>query len=105
LAALGGLGHAGHGAAPAEATTKAVGHQAEGAVDSIDEKAGTLMLAHGPVPSLKWPAMTMEFKAANPALLQGLKPGTAIGFEFVERQPGEWVVTKITPQAAPAHKH
>ena len=63
------------------------------------------MLQHGPVPSLKWPAMTMEFKAANPALLQGLQPGSAIAFEFVERQPGEWVVTSITPAAAGEHRH
>jgi Cu(I)/Ag(I) efflux system membrane fusion protein len=43
--------------------------------------------------------MTMEFKAANTGLLDGLKPGQAVAFEFVERQPGEFVVTSIT--AAP----
>ena len=58
-----------------------------------------LSLNHGPVATLKWPAMTMEFKAANTALLQGLRPGQAVNFEFVERQPGEYVVTAIT--AAP----
>ena len=98
-AALGGLE-----SPPADTSAKAVGHRAEGTVDSIDAAAGSLMLQHGPVPSLKWPAMTMEFKAANPALLQGLKPGSAIAFEFVERQPGEWVVTSITPAAA-GHRH
>jgi Cu(I)/Ag(I) efflux system membrane fusion protein len=40
--------------------------------------------------------MTMEFKAANAALLAGLKPGQKVSFEFVERQPGEYVVTAIT---------
>ncbi len=54
-----------------------------------------MSLNHGPVATLKWPAMTMEFKAANPALLRGLKPGQAVAFEFVERQPGEYVVTSI----------
>ena len=102
-AALGGLESA-PATTPTAAPAKAVGHRAEGTVDSIDAAAGSLMLQHGPVPSLKWPAMTMEFKAANPALLQGLKPGSAIAFEFVERQPGEWVVTSITPAAA-AHRH
>jgi len=43
----------------------------------------------------------MEFKVANASLLQSLKPGTAIAFEFVERLAGEWVVTSIIP-AAPA---
>lgn len=103
-AALGGL------ESPPVATStavlpKAVGHRAEGTVDSIDAAAGSLMLQHGPVPSLKWPAMTMEFKVANPALVQGLKPGSAIDFEFVERQPGEWVVTRITPAAPAGHRH
>ena len=96
-AAIGGMGAA--PAAPATSTSPApatVGHKAEGSVDSIDLQAGTVSLNHGPVASLKWPAMTMEFKAANAALLAGLKPGQKVSFEFVERQPGEYVVTAIT---------
>ena len=96
-AAIGGMGAA--PTAPATSTSPApatVGHKAEGSVDSIDLQAGTVSLNHGPVASLKWPAMTMEFKAANAALLAGLKPGQKVNFEFVERQPGEYVVTAIT---------
>jgi Cu(I)/Ag(I) efflux system membrane fusion protein len=85
--------------------TKAAGHQADGTVESLDVSAGSLMLAHGPVPSLKWPAMTMEFKAANGSLLAGLKPGARVAVEFVERQPGEWVITRVTPQANPHAGH
>ena len=82
------------------------GHQATGTVDGVDARAGTLSLNHEPVPSLKWPAMTMELKAAHTALLKGLRPGQAVNFEFVERQPGEYVVTAITaaPAATPAEK-
>ena len=86
-------------AAPAEARPAAVGHRGEGRVDSIDRQAGTLSLSHGPIASLKWPAMSMAFQLANPALLKGLKPGSAVDFEFVERKPGEWVITAITPSA------
>ena len=93
-AALGGFAST-PASTPVAAPAKTIGHQAEGSVDSIDAKAGTLMLSHAPVASLKWPAMTMEFKVANDGLLQGLKPGAAVSFEFVERQPGEWVVTAI----------
>ena len=96
-AAIGGMGAA--PTAPATSTSPApatVGNKAEGSVDSIDLQAGTVSLNHGPVASLKWPAMTMEFKAANAALLAGLKPGQKVSFEFVERQPGEYVVTAIT---------
>jgi Cu(I)/Ag(I) efflux system membrane fusion protein len=114
-AAVGGLGgHAGHGSAAASAPAAsgavtsappspakaAVGHQGHGSVGSIDAKAGTLTLNHEAIASLKWPAMTMEFAVANPSLLAELKAGTAVTFEFVERQPGEWVITKVTPKTA-----
>ena len=124
-AVLGGFGsHANHGSpakgadatdsggaarAPAAAlapTPATIGHKAEGSVEGIDLKAGTLSLNHGPVLTLKWPAMTMEFKAANASLLYGLRPGQAVRFEFVERKPGEYVVTAISvaPGAAPPAK-
>jgi RND family efflux transporter MFP subunit len=93
-------------AAPAGAAVSGpVGHKGQGTVDSVDPKAGTVSLNHGAIPSLKWPAMTMEFKAANPSLLNGLRPGVPVSFEFVERQPGEWVITSIAtgaPKAAAA---
>ncbi|BCO26494.1 hypothetical protein MIZ03_1377 [Rhodoferax lithotrophicus] len=76
-------------------TATSAGHHAEGTVEEINSTSGTLSLAHGPIPSLKWPAMTMEFKVANAALLQGLKPGAKVAVEFVERQPGEWVITSV----------
>ena len=98
-AAVGGFGEASAPAAP----KAAAGHQAEGTVDGVDLKEGTLSLSHGPVASLKWPAMTMEFKAANASLLKDLKPGARIAIEFVERQPGEWVITRVTPLAATPH--
>ena len=92
-AALGGLGST----APATAASaaKTVGHQASGTVDGVDLKDGTISLNHGPVASLKWPAMTMEFKTANAAVLQDLKPGAKVTVEFIERQPGEWVITSV----------
>lgn len=104
-AAIGGFGDASHGSKPgapahenaANQATKpgTVGHQAEGTVEGFDTKTGVLTLNHGPVASLKWPSMTMDFQVATPALLSGLKPGATVAFEFVERQPGEWVVTRI----------
>jgi Cu(I)/Ag(I) efflux system membrane fusion protein len=101
-AAIGGFGSASNSApAPveiAQAATKTIasaGHRADGVVDSVDAKEQTVSISHGPVASLKWPAMTMEFKVANATLLNGLKPGTRLSFEFVERQSGEWVITSV----------
>ncbi|SDI12493.1 efflux RND transporter periplasmic adaptor subunit [Propionivibrio dicarboxylicus] len=102
-AAIGGFGNSGSNDTGKPATAS-VGHHARGQVDEIDAKGGVLTITHGPVASLKWPAMTMEFKTANAALLAGLKPGAGIEFEFVERAPGEWVITALRrDMAAPAH--
>ncbi len=110
-AAVGGFGHAAHGgkAPPAEGSAKpaatGAGHRAEGKVDEVDAKTGAVSISHGPVDSLKWPAMTMEFKVANDALLKDLKPGATVAFEFVERAPGEWVITAVKPAANPHAGH
>ena len=98
-AAIGGMGG---GSAPQTdsvplAKPSAAGHRAEGTVDAVDASTGVVSINHGPVKTLQWPSMTMEFKLANEALLKGLKPGAAVAFEFVERQPGEWVITGIKP--------
>lgn len=71
-----------------------VSHHAMGTLDSI-ESDGTVMISHEPVASLNWPKMTMGFELSNASLVEKLKPGTLIRFEFVERKPGEWVITKL----------
>jgi Cu(I)/Ag(I) efflux system membrane fusion protein len=99
-AAISGMTAAAGGpaAAAAPAAAPKVGHKGQGTVDGVDAKAGTVSLNHGAIASLGWPAMTMEFKAANPALLKDLKPGMRVAFEFVERGSGEWVITSIAPK-------
>ena len=101
----------------APAKPSAAVHGAQGTVDGVDAAAGTVSVTHAPVASLKWPAMTMEFVVANAALLDKLHPGARVAFEFVERQPGEWVITGVKPApggagqraagagAAAAHSH
>ena len=82
-----------------EAATKQISHRGEGTVEAVDLKAGIITLDHGPVASLKWPAMSMEFALANASLAQKLKPGDRVAFEFVERQPGDYAITQITAHA------
>ena len=89
------------GSAPASVVQGGpVSHQASGTLDAIDAKAGSVTVTHGPVASLKWPAMTMDFVLANPALTEKLKTGSAVSIEFVERKPGEWVITRMEPTTA-----
>jgi membrane fusion protein, copper/silver efflux system len=104
-AALGGFGMPPQQTqASSPQATSGVSHHGVGIVGSVNVKAGTVSMNHEAIASLKWPAMTMEFKAANEALLQDLKPGTRVEFEFVERKPGEWVITGIKrASAAAAH--
>jgi len=90
-AALGGM----QAAEPAAAKPAVVGHKAEGTLTAVDAASGVVTISHGPVASLKWPSMKMDFLLANPSLVAGLKPGAAVEFEFVERKPGEWVVTSV----------
>ncbi len=100
-AAVSGMGHASTPdsakANDPAAGSKGVSHVAEGKVIAIDPKTKSVSIEHGPIASLKWPGMTMDFQVANDALLGQLKPGASISAEFVERKPGEYVITKITP--------
>jgi Cu(I)/Ag(I) efflux system membrane fusion protein len=90
-AALAGL----QGGSNANPDKVPVRHAAVGTLDDVDVEAGTLLITHEPVASLNWPTMTMEFIPSNDAVASAAEPGDAIDFEFVERKPGEWVVTKI----------
>jgi Cu(I)/Ag(I) efflux system protein CusF len=69
-------------------------HKATGVVKSVDAKNNTVTFAHEPVASLKWPAMTMAFKADDPKLLQGLTTGQKVNFEFTQRGK-DYVLTSI----------
>lgn len=67
---------------PAPAVTQA--HQGVGVLKVIDAAMGTVTLAHEPVPSLKWPAMTMPFTITR-ELATGLKVGQKVTFEFTAK--------------------
>lgn len=69
-------------------------HKAAGVVKSVDAKTGTVTFDHEPVASMKWPAMTMTFKADDPKLLQGLTTGQKVKFEFTQRGK-DYVLTSI----------
>jgi len=70
-------------------------HTATGVVKKVDPKAGTVTLAHDPIKSLKWPAMTMDFRVRDKASLATLKPDQKIEFELVEEKKGSYVISRI----------
>lgn len=72
-------------------------HRGDGSIEAIDWAHATVTIAHGPIASLKWPAMTMDFRAREPALLRSLKPGQKVAFEMAEEPDGEYVIVRIHP--------
>ena len=68
-------------------------HHAVGVVKSID--AGSITIAHQAVPTAKWPAMTMGFKATK-EMMASVKPEQPVDFEFTISGGMEATLTKIT---------
>ena len=57
---------------------------------------GKLTLRHGPIANLEMPGMTMVFKVADPAMLDGLKEGDKVRFA-ADRVDGAITVTALQP--------
>ena len=82
-------------------------HQGAAKVEKIDRES--LTLSHGPIASLKWGAMTMDFKLFQRGLPRGLAVGDQVSFEFymdAQDLPQLTAVTVLAPEpkaaAAPA---
>jgi Cu(I)/Ag(I) efflux system periplasmic protein CusF len=72
-------------------------HKGSGTVEKIDTAKGTVTLAHGPVKTMNWPAMTMTFNVKDKAMLDKIKPGAKVEFGFVQSGK-DHVVTEIKAQ-------
>ncbi len=72
-------------------------HMAHGTVNSIDMPHGKFNATHGPISSLGWPGMTMNFTVKDPAMLKDLKPGQKVDFSIVKEAPKKFVVTDVKP--------
>jgi Cu(I)/Ag(I) efflux system membrane fusion protein len=71
-------------------------HTGRGTLNSIDRAAGTANISHEAVTSAGWPAMTMDFKLADPAAIPELAPGQRIEFSFTTEGGG--TITRIAAQ-------
>ena len=70
-------------------------HQGQAKVEAIGRDAMTL--SHGPIPSLKWPAMTMDFKLPKGGISRGVAVGDRVDFEFTMNPDGPPQLTGVTP--------
>ena len=69
------------------------GSAGEGVITAIDTKENILTLDHEAIPALKWPAMKMGFKVADPSLLNGLTVGDKVDFELKAEGENYIVIT------------
>ncbi|ADU15451.1 copper-binding protein [Asticcacaulis excentricus] len=67
-----------------------------GVIKTIDVKSGKITIAHGPIASLKWPAMTMTFSVNPASLLNGLKVGQKVAFD-VSIKGSDSTITALQP--------
>ncbi len=75
---------------PAAATT----HRGEARLEKVGKE--TVSLIHGPIASLKWPTMTMDFKPPPGGVPPDLRVGDSLSFEFLMTQDGPPQITKMT---------
>ncbi len=76
----------------ADKESEAKSHKGVGTVKKIDPATGTVTIAHGPIRSINWPAMSMTFTVKDKALLGKLAPEEKVEFEFVQ-QGSDYVIT------------
>lgn len=72
----------------------ALAQQVNGTVKKVDEASGKLTIDHGAIKNLDMDAMSMVFRAGDPAMLKGLKAGDKIKFD-ADRVNGQITVTKL----------
>jgi len=69
-------------------------HKGAGTVKKVDPAGGKVTIAHGPIPTMKWPAMNMTFTVKDKALLGKFSQDKKVEFEFVE-QGSDYVIKSV----------
>ena len=69
-------------------------HKGSGTVSKVDSEKGTVTIAHGPVESMNWPAMTMTFKVKDKKMLGKVKEGDKVDFSFVQSGK-DYTITQV----------
>ena len=69
-------------------------HKGSGTVSKIDAEKSTVTIAHGPVESMNWPAMTMTFKVKDKKMLGKVKEGEKVDFSFVQSGK-DYTITQV----------
>ena len=84
----------------AAAAASAPRHVGEAKVEAIGKDAMTL--SHGPIPTIKWGAMTMDFKLPPDGVPRNVAVGDRVTFEFFIGSDNLPQLTTVTPMASSA---
>jgi Cu/Ag efflux protein CusF len=67
----------------------------EGVIKGVNADERKIQIAHGAIPALKWPAMTMAFGVAPNVDLAGLATGAKVKFTFSRDAKGLYLIDEI----------
>jgi len=70
-------------------------HHGEGTVTAVDQKGKRIEFKHGPIKSIGWMGMQMYFSVDDAELLDGVRVGDKVDFDFIETRDKRFVVTDI----------
>lgn len=68
-----------------------------GTVNAVDPAGHKINVSHQPIPSIGWPAMTMDFAVAPSVDLGRIKPGSRISFSIEKGKDGMYQVETVQP--------
>jgi Cu/Ag efflux protein CusF len=71
-----------------------------GTVNGVNAAKRTVNLSHEPIPSVGWPAMTMDLPVAPSVDLTAVKPGTRVTFTLARGADGLFLIDSIAPGPA-----
>nr|WP_311530183.1 efflux RND transporter periplasmic adaptor subunit [uncultured Ralstonia sp.] len=72
-------------------------HEGTGRIEAVNSDGVTI--SHGPIPSIHWGAMTMDFASPPTGLPKGLKQGDRVHFRFHLDKDGMAVLSSVGPAA------
>jgi Cu/Ag efflux protein CusF len=84
--------------AAAEETSVSGGRvSATGKLNAIMASEGKVNITHDPIPALSWPGMTMDFRLADTASLEGIEAGAKVAFQLRKGPDGAYEIESVSP--------
>jgi Cu/Ag efflux protein CusF len=70
---------------------------ATGKLNAIMASDRKVNITHDPIPALGWPGMTMDFRLADTASLEGIEAGARVAFQLRKGSDGAYEIESLSP--------